>query len=118
MNAHSQTMMLIATVPFSGGPDNLLSGRAQRAGSDKKISEDGKAASCRLRRPGQQVVRATPDLEASSHANFALVPKLHFALNFPDSIVLRSARELPQQSRSQMEFGNEGNTAYFTDSKL
>jgi len=43
-----------------GGPDNLLSGRAERAGGHyKTIEKQLSVTSCGLRPPGQQVVRAT-----------------------------------------------------------
>jgi hypothetical protein len=61
-------------VHATGGPDNLLSGRAQRAGGHQETRASMKGegfgvTSCGLRPPGQQVVRATTTCALIANAN-------------------------------------------------
>ena len=88
---------------------------AQRAQEAKLVLPDRirhrvkTLASCGLRPPGQQVVRATRLLRN-------LVPKLHLGTRLleptPLAIPAR-AMELRRQGRSQMEFGNEEENTKF-----
>jgi len=73
-----------------GGPDNMLSGFAERTGGRRKIFELGcfLAASCGLRPPGQQVVRATEKtcaLVCALALLLATVPFAHAQTNTPDA---------------------------------
>ena len=56
VRAFSSLIVAVGVGPL-GGPDNLLSGRAKRAGGDRVYSL---VTSRGLRPPGQRVVRATP----------------------------------------------------------